>query len=58
MDFNNYKYKYENMINTFIGMVNTLNEIINVSYKVSYNDIRDLQDIEEVVLEMEKKLIK
>ena len=58
MDFNNYKYKYENMINTFIGMVNTLNEIINVSYKVSYNDIRDLHDIEEVVLEMEKKLIK
>lgn len=49
---------YKSMINTLINMLNTLNGVIGVDYFIDRKFVRDLQDIEKSVNEMEKKLVK
>lgn len=56
IDFENSKFKYENMIFTFVNMLKTINSLIGINYELSFKGIRDLQDIEEVVEDIEKKL--
>lgn len=58
IDFENRGYMYKSMINTLINMLNTLNSVIGVDYFVDRKFVRDLQDIEKSVNEMEKKLVK
>lgn len=58
IDFENRGYMYKSMINTLINMLNTLNSVIGVDYFVDIKFVRDLQDLEKSVNEMEKKLVK
>ena len=46
------------MICTFIRMLNILNELLGIDFDINNDLVRDLQDIEEVVEEIEKKLVK
>ena len=56
IDFENSSFKYKNMIYTFVKMLKTMNSLIGINYDLSVKGIRDLQDIEEVVEDIEKKL--
>lgn len=58
IDFSDSRFKYDSMIYTFIEMIKILNGLIGVNFDINNNLVRDLQDIEEVVEEMEKKLVK
>lgn len=58
IDFSDTKFKYDSMIYTFIRMLKILNELLGIDFDIKNDLVRDLQDIEEVVEEMEKKLVK
>lgn len=46
------------MLNTFINMVNILNGLVNVEYFIDKKCVKSLEDLDNVVDEIEKKLVK
>lgn len=58
IDFSDTKFKYDSMIYTFIRMLEILNELLVIDFDINNDLVRDLQDIEEVIKEIEKKLVK
>ena len=46
------------MLNTFINMVNILNDLVNAEYFIDKKCVKSLVDLDNVVDEIEKKLVK
>lgn len=58
IDFSDTKFKYDSMIYSFIRMLEILNELLEIDFNINNDLVRDLQDIEKIVEEIEKKLVK
>lgn len=58
IDFSDTKFKYDSIIYTCIRMLEILNELLVIDFDINNDLVRDLQDIEEVIKEIEKKLVK
>lgn len=59
LDFSNISSKYESMIHNLVHMISKCNtSIYGDTYIDNYSQLRDLKDVEDKVIQLEKKLIK
>lgn len=59
LDFSNISSKYESMVRNLVYMISKCNVLIYGDTNIdNYSQLRDLKDVEDKVIQLEKKLIK